>query len=85
MFIKVDRHWVCYLGKLDGKDFLVLEVHEEAVHQQLVVDVPRSYSKREVMMVGYRTKLYNITSSGELLFLIEPRYKFFIDNFPLKI
>ncbi len=33
---------VCYLGKLDGKDLLVLEVHEEAVHQQLVVDVPCS-------------------------------------------
>lgn len=24
---------VCYLGKLDGKDLLVLEVHEEAVHE----------------------------------------------------
>lgn len=33
---------VCYLGKLYSKDLLVFEVHEEAVHQQLVVDVPRS-------------------------------------------
>lgn len=38
---------VCYLGKLDGKDLLVLEVHEEAVHQQLVVDVPRSYRQTD--------------------------------------
>lgn len=35
-------HITCYLGKLNGKDLLILEVHEEAVHQQLVVNVPSS-------------------------------------------
>lgn len=40
---------MCYLGKLDGKDLLVLEVHEEAVHQQLVVDVPGSCRHRAIL------------------------------------
>lgn len=39
-------HQVCYLGKLNSKDLLVFQVHEEAVHQQLVVDVSCSYSNK---------------------------------------
>lgn len=43
------EHWftfpelgVSYLGELDGEELLELEVHQEAVHKKLVVDVPRS-------------------------------------------
>lgn len=37
---------VRYLGKLDGKDLLVLLVHEETIHEQLVVDVPGSWTHK---------------------------------------
>lgn len=42
--VSIDQ--VCYLGKLNSKDLLVFQVHEEAVHQQLVVDVSCSCSNK---------------------------------------
>lgn len=42
--VSIDQ--VCYLGELNCKDLLVFQVHEEAVHQQLVVDVSCSCSNR---------------------------------------
>lgn len=44
--VSIDQ--VCYLGKLNSKDLLVFQVHEEAVHQQLVVDVSSSCSKKKL-------------------------------------
>lgn len=47
--VSIDQ--VCYLGKLNSKDLLVFQVHEEAVHQQLVVDVSSSCNNKFIRVI----------------------------------